>query len=52
MAIENQIHTNFISIYDMIDISEPEDKEKWYKTVESRQWCYEYHKGKIYQMFL
>ena len=52
VAIQNQININFISIYDMVDISKPEDKEKWYKTVESKQWCYEYCNGKIYQLFL
>lgn len=52
MAVKNQIHPNFISIYDITDISKPEDKEKWYKTVESRQWCFEYHNGKVFQTFL
>lgn len=52
MAIKNQIHPNFISIYDLTDISKPEDKERWYKTVESRQWYFEYHNGKIFQVFL
>ena len=52
MAIKNQININLVSIYDMVDISKPEDKERWYKTVESRQWCFEYHSGKLYQTFL
>ena len=52
VALQNQINKNFVSIYDMMDISKPEDKKKWYETVESRQWCYEYHNGKIYQIFL
>lgn len=52
MAVKNEIHPNFISIYDITDISKTEDKEKWYKTVEKRQWCFKYYNGKIFQTFL
>ena len=52
MAVKNEIHPNFISIYDITDISKPEDKERWYKTVEKRQWCFEYYNGKLFQVFL
>lgn len=52
MAVKNQIHPNFISIYDLKWITDPEDKKKWYETVEKRQWYFEYHNGKIFQTFL
>lgn len=52
MAIKNDTHPNFISIYDITDISKPEDKERWYKTVKKRQWCFEYRNGKLFQVFL
>ena len=52
MAVQNQIHPNFISIYDLKWMTDPEDEKKWYETVKSRQWCYEYYNGKIFQVFL
>lgn len=52
MAVKNQIHPNFISIYDLKWITDPEDKKKWYETVEKRQWYFKYHNGKIFQTFL
>lgn len=52
MAVKNQIHPNFISIYDLKWITDPEDKKKWYETVEKRQWYFEYHNDKIFQTFL
>ena len=52
VTMQNQININRVSIYDMTDILNPEDRKKWYETVESKQWCYEYHNGKIIQLFL
>ena len=52
IALENQININFVSIYNMIDVSRIEDKKKWYETVENRQCCYGYHNGKLYQISL
>lgn len=52
IALENQININFVSIYDVIDVSKIEDKKKWYEIAESRHLCYEYRNGKIYREFL
>lgn len=52
VAIQNQLSINRVSIYDTMGMLNTEDRKKWYDIVESRQWCYEYHNGKIYQMFL
>lgn len=52
VAMQNQININWVSIYDMVDMFNPEDRKKWYDIVENKHWCYEYHNGKIIQMFL
>ena len=52
VSTKHQLNIDLVSIYNMIDVSKPEDKKRWYEIVESGRMCYEYHNGRLYQMFL
>ena len=51
VAKEHQLNAELVSIYDMIDVSTADGRRRFFETVESRQWCYEYRNGSLYRTF-